>query len=671
MLSRLSQFWQELKRRNVVRVITVYAATAFVILELVDIITEPLRLPDWTLQFAIVFLCIGFIMAAILSWIYDMPPEGGVVKTEPTEKLKPEEIPKPSNRWKIASYISFMVIIALILINIIPRTDPPINDKLLDKSIAVLPFRNLSIDSTQVYFCDAIREEILNHLDKIEAFSIRSRTSTDHYRDTEKNITTIGEELNVNFLVEGGIGLEGDEIKIWVQLIDAEKDEHIWSDDYIYKKTHLFAIQRDIAKTIAAELKVKLSPEEIEQIDKTPTENIAAYQAYIRASYYANQPHFIRDNWDRVLENLQEAVEMDTGFALAYGELAAAHALYRYLNWDLSQSRLAKADHAAAKAQELGPDIPEVQLALGYYFIYAYRDQKQQKAYWEIAEKGLPNNIEIMKAKALDFESKGLWEEYLRILEKASELNPNDAQVHSDIGMGLWFLHQYKEAEEALNKAITLSPNEQWPYIVKAYNIWSWKGPNEQSRDDLSNIDKENEWYLFSWYFQEVGEGNLETVLHLLSETPGIEGIDNKMWAIPKPLLSALIYQYLGDIELALKYYESAARLLEKQVKELPDDRRYHSSLGVAYAGTGQKELALKEINIALELLPLSEQAVYGLPAAIDLAVVYTMLGEYDLAIDQLEFILSFPNFMTGVWIEWDIRFAPLKTHPRYKNLTQ
>jgi TolB-like protein/Tfp pilus assembly protein PilF len=669
--NKLSQFWQELKRRNVTHVLAVYIAAAFMLLELVDMISEPFGLPDWSMKAAFFILIAGLVIALIVSWIYDIHPKGGLVKTDPAEKAAEEAEQSSFKGWKIASYVSFIIIIALIILNIIPRAGQAIDDKLLDKSFAVLPFRNLSIDSTQAYFCDAIREEILNHLDKIEAFSVRSRTSTDQYRDTEKTITAIGEELHVNYLLEGSIGLEADEMKIWVQLIDAKTDERLWSDDFIYKKARIFAIQRDIAKAIAAELKVKLSPEEIEKIDKTPTEDNAAYQAYIRGRYYANQPHFIRENWERVLQNFQEAVKIDTGFALAYSELAVAHALFHYLNWDLSQSRLEKADQAAAKALELGSDIPEVHLALGYYYLYAYRDQKQQEEHWEIAERELPNNIEIMKAKASDFQSKGQWEESRKILEKASELNPNDAEVHSDMGMGLWFLHRYKDAEDALNRAITLSPNEQWPYVVKAYNIWSWKGPNQQSRDVIKYVGMENEWYLFSWYFQEIGEGKLEAAFQLLSDTSTVEGIKNKMWVIPKPLLSAILYKYLGDNELAQKYYETAVRFLEKKVRELPDDRRYHSSLGLAYAGTGNKELAIKETNRAVGLLPVSVDAVYGLPAAIDVAIVYTMLGEFDLAIDQLKYLLSFPNFISVVWIDWDIRFAPLKAHPRYKELTQ
>ncbi|MEN8202900.1 MAG: hypothetical protein ABFS28_09915 [Bacteroidota bacterium] len=667
-LNNLSNLWQELKRRKVVRVITVYAASAFMILELVDIISEPFGLPEWTVKFVVIFLVIGLIISVLLSWIYDIHPGKGIIKTKSTDNAE-EQDPVTSNSWKIISYISFAVIVALIVLNIIPRIFQPDGLTNPDKSIAVLPFRNLSNDSNQAYFCDGIREEILNHLNKIEAFSVRSRTSTDQYRNTAKTITAIGEELNVNYILEGSIGLESNQLKIWVQLINAKTDEHIWSDDIIYEKHQVFTIQSEIAKSIAKKLKVILSPEEIQKIEKKPTADPDAYQAYMRGRYYIHQPHYTQKNWNLAIQYFQHAVEIDSGFALAYGELASAHALFRYLRWDLSESRLKKADEAAAIALEFGSELPEVHLKLGYYHLYAYRDHKQMETHWEIAEKGLPNNIELLKAKGYNYESLGKWEEYIKIFQKAIEISPNDAELHSDLGNGFWFSRRYSEAEDAINKSITLNPDAQWPYFSKAANMWVWKGPNKSSRSALQHLDVEYEWYLWGWYLQEIGEGNFNAALDLLADTSVLWGVNNKMWAIPKPLLAAFIYQHLNDNELALKEFNKAVAILEKKVIEVPDDPRYHNSLGLAYAGISLKELAIKEVKRAEELLPLSVDALYGIPAVMDLAIAYTMIGEFDLALDQIEYLLSFPNFLSTVWFEWDIRFSPLKTHPRFEEL--
>jgi len=668
-MNKIIVFWQELKRRNVVRRNAVYAGAAFVILELVSIVVEPLRLPDWTLLLVIILLSIGFIVSIVLSWIYETNSEGRLEKTKALDREGLEEKTAESLTWKIASYISFVVIALLIILNIIPRTKRSVERIDQEKTIAVLPFQNLSNDSTQAYFCEAIREEILNHLDKVEVFSVRSRTSTDQYRDTDKNISTIGKELNVNYLVEGSIGFEENQIKIWIQLINASTDEHIWSEDFIREKRQIFAIQSEIAQTLAEELKTTLSPEEIEKIEHKPTENTDAYQAYIRGRYFANQPHYIPENWDQALRNYQEAVEIDSTFALAYGGLAKSHALYRYLRWDLSESRLEQADQAAENALKYGSDQPEVHLALGYYYLYAYRDQKQKEKHWNIAVKGLPNNTEIMVAKAAGLETQGKWEDANLLLQKAAELNPNDASIHSDLGTNFWWLRRFREADNAMNKAITLSPKEQWPYISKAYNMWAWKGPNQYSRNALKQIDTKNGWYLYMWFWQEAGEGNYEAALQLMSDTSSVWAVRNKAWARPKSLFSAYIYDHLENNDLARTNFQAAASILEKKVSEVPDDPRYHSSLGMAYAGLGLNENAKEEAEIAAKLLTVPEDAIYGSPAQLDVTIIYIMIGEMDLAMEQMEYLLSFPNYMSVAWIEWDFRLAPLKTHPGYQDL--
>jgi len=218
-LNNLSQFWQELKRRKVVRVVSVYAAASFVILELVSIIAEPLRLPEWTLALVIVLLCSGFIIAVILSWIYDIHPEGGIVKTEPAHKVKSEDIPASTNSWKIATYVSVVIITGLVLLNIFGnRNGVKINESLA-KSIAVLPFHNLSGDDEQDYICLGLTGEIISHLFKVRSFDeVRSLTSVLNYMEPDRNIPGIAEELGVNYILEGSFKRIGDEMRVTAQL---------------------------------------------------------------------------------------------------------------------------------------------------------------------------------------------------------------------------------------------------------------------------------------------------------------------------------------------------------------------------------------------------------------------------------------------------------------------
>ena len=277
--NKLSQFWQELKRRNVARVITVYAGAAFVILELIDIIAEPLKLPSWLLPVVIILLSIGFIIAIILSWIYDIHPEVGMVKTEPVEKVKAEEVPKSSNSWKIASYISFVVIVGLIALNIFGgKRGARINESLA-KSIAVLPIHNYSGDPDQEPMCLGLTNEVISHLFKVKSFDeVRSLRSVLQYRNSEQSATEIAQALNVNYVLEGSLNRINNDIRLTAQLIEPRSDHPIWVMDYDMQSSKVVGIPAEIALNLAEHLKAFITEDEQERIERMPTLNEEAYR---------------------------------------------------------------------------------------------------------------------------------------------------------------------------------------------------------------------------------------------------------------------------------------------------------------------------------------------------------------------------------------------------------
>ncbi len=247
------RFWQELKRRKVIRVIPVYAATAFVLLELVDIIAEPFGLPDWTLKLVIVLLSIGFVISIILSWVYDITPEG-VQKTKPIKEAQKEEKPAASYVWKITTYVSVVIIIGLIIINVVGGRKRANDLNELDKSIAVLPFKSLSDDPEKQYLADGMMDAILLHLSKIKDLRVMARTSVEQYRNTDKTATMICQELNVAYLLEGSFQKYGDNAKLIAQLIRPGKEGHVWANEYNRDWKDIFSVQSEVAKTIAGEL---------------------------------------------------------------------------------------------------------------------------------------------------------------------------------------------------------------------------------------------------------------------------------------------------------------------------------------------------------------------------------------------------------------------------------
>ena len=583
--------------------------------------------------------------------------------------FKPQIINK---KTKLYFFIIIGILIFIIVTFSVLGYLPQKRTENLIKSIAVLPFDNLG-PPEHAYFTDGMTEEITSHLATIKALGVTSRKSAIHYAKTDKTLKQIGKELGVNYILEGTVrwsttpeGIE--RVRITAQLILATEDTHVWTDSYDRQIDDIFKIQSEIAQKVGEQMGITLFDGEQSTIEIQPTENLDAYQAYLRGIYYVGQPHFSLEHWHRAIESFQQAVEIDTMFALAYAELAMAHARFYNLRYDLSASRLENSDRAAAKALELGSDRPRVHLAIGYYYLWAHRNRQKALEHLEIAEKGLPNNVEIMLEKAAIFEPQGRWEEYINLLEKAITLSPHDASIPVNLAFGLWLTRRYSDAIDACNRAISLAPDGNWSYLYKTYTYWSWQGANTQSRDALKSVDTEHEFYIWSWYWQEVGEGNYQAALQLLTDTT-INWVSQKLWVRPKPMLSAFIYEYLNEHELAYKGYESAKILLEKKIVEHPDDPRYHSSLGIAYAGIGQKEEAIREGKKAVELLPMSKDAAYGIPYVLDLAVIYIMVGEYDLALDQMEYLLSVPSWLSAGWLEMGIRFTPLRTHPRYKVL--
>ena len=287
------------------------------------------------MNFILVLLIVGFIIAVILSWIYDIHPEGGIVKTEPAKKVIEESIPPSSKGWKIASYISFVVIVILIVLNVIPRISAGKELGFLDKSIAVLPFKNDSPDNEKMYFINGTMEEILDNLCKIEDLRVVSRNSVEQYRDNPKPTPEIAVEMNVSYVLEGSGQREGNKIRLTVQLLDAKNDKHIWSESYYREIEDIFDIQNEIAQLVAAEINALITPEEKQLIEKIPTNSITAYDFYQRArqEHLSYQVGYQTRAVIPYVEDLySKALEHDSTFAEAY--VGLAHVYWDKHYWD-------------------------------------------------------------------------------------------------------------------------------------------------------------------------------------------------------------------------------------------------------------------------------------------------------------------------------------------------
>jgi TolB-like protein len=316
--NKLSQFWQELKRRKVVRVITVYAGAAFVIIELINNITEPLKLPEWTPTLVIVLLAIGFPIAIIFSWIYDIHPAGGIVKTKPSKAVSKGEKTATPNSWRIATYVSLVVIFGLLILNIVRSKNRVKIDESLGKSIAVLPFHNYSGDPDQDYMCLGLTDEIISHLFKVQSFDeVRSRTSVLPYKDSEQSINEIAQKLQVTYILEGSYKRMGKDLKITAKLIEPKSDKHIWYHDYELPYKEIPGIPGEIAMQIANHLKAFVSEEIQQSIEKIPTDNVEAYELMQQAISLFNSDLSIINfsNRYQVRDLAERAIGLDPDYA--------------------------------------------------------------------------------------------------------------------------------------------------------------------------------------------------------------------------------------------------------------------------------------------------------------------------------------------------------------------
>jgi TolB-like protein len=467
--SRIIHFLQELKRRKVVNVITVYAASAFVILELVDILAPSLRLPDWTLNLVLLLLCVGFVIALILSWVYDVNPEGGIVKTKPADKVKAEDIPKSSNGWRIASYISFVVIVGLIILNVVPGNKQANVLTDLEKSIAVLPFENMSEDDEYAHIGDAFTDEIIMELQKIRSFDrVLSRSSTMQYSENRPTMPEMAEKLHVNYLIEGSIQRYENDVYVRVQVIQADPEDHVWGHEYEGKWEDIISIQDRIAYSVASELQLVLTQEEKLNIDKIPTENIEAYNEYLLGKYFYNQ--HTKGGFEEGLKHFKRAIQLDPAFALAYVYMADTYQFMVRYNWIVPDSVYDDAKEAIKKSIELDNTSGEAYAALGMFQIVFDWDLQSPEEQFQKAIRLNPNSAEIHTLYAQYLRWMARYDEGIEICKRAVELDP--ITPITTLWLGSMYFHAglYDTAIHQQEKVLAMDPTAIYAYAHLAYN---------------------------------------------------------------------------------------------------------------------------------------------------------------------------------------------------------
>src|SRR6059036_3184721 len=417
----MSNFFQELQRRKVYRVAAAYIIAAGFIIQIGSAVFPAWELPNWTLRFVVVLLLIGFPIALILAWAYDVTPQG--IQATPAS-------PGTHRRRNIVALTAIGLAISSVAgFFLFPRA----SGRGVEKSIAVLPFQSLSDEKENAYFADGIQDDILTNLSKIGDLKVISRMSVMSYRgDALRNAREIGKALGVGALLEGSVRRAGNRVRVSVQLINANSDEHIWAEDYDRDLTDVFAIQTDLAQKIASSLQAKLSPNEKARLDQRPTENSDAYLLFVQAHDYATRRNMFHNETVKAEPLFEQAIKRDPNFALAYAGLSMVES-WTYRSFEPVAMRREKARTAANEALRLQPDLPEAHLALGFSYYYGDRDYERALAEFEIAKRDLPNEAQAYVAIGAIQRRQGKWAESTANLEKSAALDPRNTEILSNL----------------------------------------------------------------------------------------------------------------------------------------------------------------------------------------------------------------------------------------------
>jgi TolB-like protein/Flp pilus assembly protein TadD len=658
----MSGFFEEVQRRKVYRVAAAYIIAAGFIIQIGSAVLPAWELPNWTLRFVVVLLLVGFPIALILAWAYDVTPQGIRVTPSPTT-------PRSHRRRNLIMLIATGVIISAGAgFFLLPRASA----RKIDKSIAVLPFQNLSDEKENAYFADGMQDDILMNLSKIGDLKVISRMSVMSYRgDGVRNAREIGKALGVATLLEGSVRRAGNRVRVSVQLINANNDEHIWAEDFDRDLTDVFAIQTDLAQKIASALQAKLSPNEKARLDRRPTQNSDAYLLFVQAHDYATRMDMFRDTSLKAEPLFEQAIKLDPDFALAYAGLSMVQS-WVYHSSDPNPARPEKARLNAEEALRLQPDLPEGHLALGFSYYYGDRDYERALAEFEIARRGLPNDAQAYFAIGSIQRRQGKWAESTANLEKAAALDPKNTNILNNLVFSYLALRNFEAADRTIDRVIAAAPQSLQGAALKAFVTVQLKGDLRFADKRFSSISPETDPDgLMTWarvYFLML-ERKFPEALAVAQKFPGETMFASTTAPVPKAFAEGIIHLLQGDKAEAQAKLEQACLVSEKLLREAPDDPARHAQHGLILAALGRKQEAIGEGKRAVELLPESQDALDGPRGTNALAQIYAWTGESDEAFRLLDHLLVIPSGLTIPIVKLDPAWDPLRNDPRFQAL--
>ena len=673
----LKKFLAELKRRNVYRVAVAYGVVSWLVVQIATQVFPFFDIPNWVVRMVVVVLTLGFPIAAILAWAFELTPEG-IRREEDVDQT--EAVRRGKGRKLDFAIIGALMLVIALLVYERLHVRSEAGETIPEKSIAVLPFENLSADKENAFFADGIQDDILTSLAKISELRVISRTSVLSYRggNGSRNLRDIGKALGVANVLEGTVRRDTNRVVINVQLIDALKDRHLWANRYDRTLDDSLGLQGELASEIASALKATLSPDEKARVETKPTENAEAYVFYLRANQIARNPDTLLEDYKAAEQLYRQAIALDPNFALAHARLASTRAEIFHF-YEPVDSWKTKARSEADIALRLQPNLAEAHLALGQCIYWMEGNYEQALAEFGIALHLSPNDAGISVLIAAIKRRQGHWQESLDAFERAQKIDPQNPNIVRNVVFTNTALRRWPAASRAAERMRAMAPTSLVAKIQSGYIDFWWKGDTHSMKSLLDQVpqgvDPDGVVTACRWEVAML-ERDYAAAQRILDASPLSEISYMNGGAAPKNFFEGYIHLAQGDSVGANKFFEVARPLFEGALREAPSNAERHANLGLLYASMNRKQDAIREGRRAVELKPESKDAVDGAIMNCYLALIYARIGEKDLAFPLIERLLRTPGAVDSVdysitvndlkfrW-EWD----PIRKDPRFDKL--
>src|SRR6266487_925193 len=630
-------FFAELKRRNVYKVAIAYVVAGWALAQGIAQVFPVFDIPNWIVRLIVVLIVIGFPITLIFAWAFEITPEG-LKRTEDADAMPPSS--RPSNRaWIYIVFVGAAVSLSLFFLGRYTagnRTTAS-NDK---KSIAVLPFASLSANKNDAYFADGVQDQILTNLAKVSDLKVISHTSVRQYKTgAERNMREIGRQLGVGYIVEGSVQRGRDRLRINAELIDARNDSHVWGETYDRTAADLFAIQSDLAQSIATQLKAKPSPEQKAEIEERPTQDLVAFELYIQAKAiidsYINATD-VRAALLQALKSLEEAIQRDPNFVSAYCYAARANDLLYFFDLDPTPERISLADAAVKTALRLHPDSAEPHFALADYLFRCKRDYDRALEELAIARPGLPNSTPFFILSGYINRRRNHFHEAERDFSTAFALDPRNPNAYNLLADTYMLERRLMETVHVYDNVLAAGETAPIVQFRRTASILYATGDAGPVRDVLTKYpDMEfaggqtpfRVWMAVLDHDYAAAEKFLAN-----SRLKDFQDIDLSFY-YPKSWYQAMIARAKGDTTRATAAFRECREILAQRLIVKPEHARTIAVLAQVDAGLGEKDLAIGEAQHAIDLMPISKDIYDGALVLEGLAQVYTWSGERDRAI--------------------------------------